>query len=273
MSSENQTRLSDEELCAYLDGELAETERARVEARITHSQDAQARLNRLVGVDQVLARTLGPLDQEPVPAHVLEMIERSKQEAVARAGDNVVPLGGASARWRKNAAAFPFSGAMAAGLALAIGLGSGFGLSEMGRFSSGGDPALQAIGPVEDGSPLHAALEHGQSAVARVVSMEEGTSITPVMTFQTADGHICREFSYDSAEAQQRGVACREGPSWQVKFTVASSASSTPDDGYIPAGSALLAVDIFIDTLGAGEPFGREQEQQLISDSWAGLEW
>lgn len=253
---------TDEELSAYLDGELSPAERARLKAALADDPQLQSRLDALKQVDQNLRSVFGEIDKTPVPEAVLSMIAASRAEAGANAGnDNIIPLPPArqTSGGRRPIPFLPL--ATAASVAVAVGLGIGVML-----MSNGPAENLAAeLGPVAPASTLYAALEHSPSAVP--VEGASGVVAAAVMTFETEDGATCREFNLANQNTSQQGIACRDGGEWQVRFTVASGAPAQ-SDAYVPAGSEAATLDSALDAMGAGEPLDAESERALIDSGW-----
>jgi len=250
---------TEEELNAYLDGELNAAEHARLEAALADDPQLQSRLDRLKRIDQNLRSVFGEIDETPVPEAVMTTIAASKAEAGSAENDNIVPLQPARQNARRQLPFLPL--ATAASIAVAVGLG-------VGVMMMGNGPAENLsvdLGPVAPDSALYAALEHSTSAVP--VEGASGAVAAAIMTFETEDGTTCREFSVANQNTSQQGIACRDEGEWQVQFAVANGAP--PQSGtYVPAGSGADALDSMLNAMGAGEPLDAESERALIENGW-----
>jgi len=211
-----------ETLVAYVDGELDETERRRVEEVLDTDEEARQVVRDLrVGAAQLRAVLDEPL-REPVPERIHAAIDRAFAERA-----------GAAARsdrrrrsWGRRAA--PLLAASVA--ALAVGLGGGYYLG-VGRLSD--RLARLEAARLEDRALLEQtvsrALEKQLSGVAvdwRNPNSGSYGTVTPVRTFRNADGQWCREYAaaswlHDRRESR-RAIACREADGvWRTRIEIA----------------------------------------------------
>lgn len=243
---------TDEILSAFIDGELPPEEMDEVAREIDKSAALAARVEALKKADRAVAGAYRTIDEEPMPQGVLDLLAAKNRAPVS----NVVAMprrhaGGGARYWPT---------ALAASLALAAGLGLGL------QFSAGG--ALIA-GTIEKGNPLYAALETTPSAETVTIDGRRGATITPVLSFRSQTGDICREFSLSSGDRANRAVACRGENAWTVEFAVAAALQATDSGAYSTASSGLnSAFDSFVDDLIANEPFAPEEEAALIEAGW-----
>lgn len=243
---------TDEILSAFIDGELPAEEMDEVRREIDQSAALAARVEALKKADRAVACAYRAIDDEPMPQGVLDLLA-AKSEAP---DSNVVSL----PRRRAGGGARYWPAALAASLALAAGVGLGL------QFSAGG--ALIA-GTIEKGNPLYAALETTPSAETVKLDGRRGAIFTPVLSFRSQAGDICREFSLSSGDRGNRAVACRGDDAWIVEFAVAAAPLATDSGVYSTASSGLNeAFDSFVDDLIANEPFAPEEEAALIEAGW-----
>ncbi|MEM6488808.1 MAG: hypothetical protein AAF677_11175 [Pseudomonadota bacterium] len=174
--------------------------------------------------------------------------------------------------------------ALAACLALTVGLGTGAMLSGPGLGPAVLPGVLPGLGGMaDDGTRLvlgpHGTIDPLGAALERLPSGEVGEGIRPVFTFRDEAGRPCREFETAEAEtaASGTGIACRDaGGDWQVLILVATSADGTEggdvadDDGFRAAsGAAADALGATLDAIGAGPVLPAEEEALLIDRGWA----
>lgn len=231
--------IEDEMLMAYADGELDTETAALVEAAMEQDAALAERLGAFLSTRSAL---MAAFDPAPPVSPQLEAAVR----AMAAPAPQVVAL---SARRAARAAWVP--AAVAACLALAVGLGAGWGLR--GPAAPGGAPQLA----LADGAAAAlAALPSGQSA-----DMADGQRLTILASFEDAAGTFCREIAQDGAGGSVLAVACKAGPAWELRFALAAG---TGGDAYRPA-SAPEALDAWLDATGAGSPLPPEAEASALT--------
>lgn len=248
--------LTEETIAAYVDGALDAEEAGAVAARIAADPAAQAAETRLRRLNALLREAFRAEESGRLPAAV----------AAALAGREAPPAAPAPAP--AQVVAFParrrpawVPAALAAGIALALGLGAGW----FAALDPAARPVLAAPGPVAPASALHAALERLPSGTAS----PEG--ILPVQTLRDAAGRPCREFEYATpggGGALTFGVACRAGGTWEVAILVNAPAAEPAPGGFVPAsgpgGDALLAL---LGGIG-GSAVAPAEEAALIAGGW-----
>lgn len=155
--------------------------------------------------------------------------------------------------------------ALAASLALAVGLGAGMALMQG---DVAGDGTRLALGPQDSSDPLATVLETAASG-------EATAAIRPLLTFRDAAGRPCREFETVTGGglSSGTGIACRsEAGIWSVRILVATSAPGGDDtpDGFRPAaGAAADALGATLDAIGAGPALSPDAEAALIRRRWS----
>jgi hypothetical protein len=108
---------------------------------------------------------------------------------------------------------------------------------------------------------LFATLDTGESGKAVV---EGDRSVRIILTFESEDGRYCRAFGSRDANAAAEGVACRNGPKWQV---VAWDGTADPNEGLRESGLSELLEDV-IDRVGGGAALEAAEERALIERHW-----
>ncbi len=203
-------------LVAYVDGQLDQSETARVEAALAGDSEARETVRRLRESAELLRSAFNEPLNAPVPARVLQAIQATSAERASRSGP-----------WRS-----PWPVALAASLAmLIVGLGGGFLLvdyrveQEIAR--------LHAVGQADQRvreAALTQALEKnvsGEAAAWRNPDSGKTGEITPVRTFKNRGGQWCREYTaleaLDGKSEIRRAIACRapEGQ-WKTRLVLIS---------------------------------------------------
>ncbi|MEP7313950.1 MAG: hypothetical protein ABI859_15315 [Pseudomonadota bacterium] len=245
--------MTDEELMAYVDGELDAAAAARAEATIAADATLAARMASQQELRARLQRAFNPVLEEPMPQRLSALL--GTQTAA------VTSLGAARERrdervrsrwsWRELSA-------VAATLVLGVLLGPYvMRASQPLPFMSDGGRVV-AIGT------LQMAL---MSQLSGATSPEpDGPTIG--MTFRTAAGQACRTFAMNPGPA---GLACRERGDWVVEVLARNPRprNGSAPDGYRQAGTPFpeairQAVEARID----GDPLNNAAETELAARNW-----
>jgi hypothetical protein len=240
--------VSDEMLMAYVDGELDESARDRLESAMANDPVLAARIAR----QQALrARLQGAFDatlQESLPQRLLH----AASATAAPAAHAVAPS--PPRRWPVAASWF----AMAASLLLGVLIGQ--------RVLQAPDAAAQIV------AGESAPVARGKLEQALTDQLAEQGAIDDVsvgISFLAGSGEFCRTFSL-RADVVITGLACRAGPQWQIQMfdtappTIAASSGSMRQAAAELPDSVRQAVEARI----AGEPLDRAGEAQARSDGW-----
>jgi len=223
------TKVTDEMLMAYVDGEL-DGPAADDVRRATESDVELARRAEAFRASRSIAReALAGIRAEPVP-------ERLIQTVLGSANTNIVPV---RRYW-----ALP----LAASVAIMAGL-AGYWL------------ALQSTpGDLFGNRQVAEALGSTPSGTERAVRTAGGTAhLKTVATYQV-EGGLCRTFELAGGSQTVRGVGCSQNAEWRVSVAVATGDSGS----FAPASSgAPAAVDAFLDALDARGPLSAEEEAAL----------
>lgn len=243
--------ISDEQLSAYLDGELPPGELKTIAAAIEADAALRRRAEALAAPDAILKRAYSAIDDSPMPEAVMA---RLSAPASTPAG-NVVPLRNPQAppRW-----AMP----LAASVALGAGVALGLLMAEPARMAPAGGVMLAgAIGPAD---ALTAALN--QTPSGERVAIAGARTASMVLSFQSGDGQYCREFTLEGADSAARAIACREDDGWSIKI---AAAEEKDGGGYSTAASGVFAAfDAGATALGADNPLDRAREDALLQSGW-----
>lgn len=227
---------SDEQLSAFIDGELPDVEMQAVREALAGDEALADRLAQLAAVDVAVAEAVRTIDQRPMPARVAD---RSRPHPAP-----VLPF---VARVRQ---AVTRHAALAASVALFVGFGLG------------------SLLPGEPASTWPSVAEVLESRVSGSrVEVAGGLTVMPQLSYRNIDGDYCRYFEVRGNDREQ-GVACRREGEWQRVATAYLPADDEAGAVYTPA-SGGRALDLLLDqTLEAG-PFGPEQEAELLTGGWA----
>jgi len=189
-----------------------------------------------------------PVLEEPVPERLLATVRGA---APGQRPDNVVPLRQRPrARWN-----WPQWGAMAASLVVGLLLGPRL---------------LRPSAPLETsgGRVLASGVLSGALSQQLASAQPAGAPVTIGVSFRARSGGYCRTFVLHESQSLA-GLACREGPAWQVKALAQSEAPGAAGGGYAQAASELPpAVARTLDDLIAGEPLDAAAETAARERGW-----
>ena len=244
----NRQVFEDETLMAYADGELdAGTARA-VEAAAAADPALARRIEMFAKTGGLLSELGRSRPLEPVSSDLEARVRETL--GAEPATETVVPFqrpAQAPVSWRP--------AAIAAGLALVVGLGGGFLASQQSGGGEVGGLSIASLGAPAISRALDAVPSGERVAI-------EGGEIATIASFRNADGEFCREFEFDAAESETVvSVACRTEGGWAARFAVV--AAGADETGYAPA-SSLETLDAYLDAVGAGAPLSLEDEAAAL---------
>lgn len=234
----------DEQVHAYVDGELDAARAARLEADLARDAALAARVERQRQVRALLRERFDAVLAEPVPA-------RLHQAAAAGAGGVVTPIG--AARTGRVARAPLWWGALAASVLIGVMLGWNLPRESGLPFTRGAD-GLLARGELDE------------ALTQRLSSDGTGSSVISIaLSFQDNDGRYCRSFSLAGGVD---GLACRGDAGWQVEVIGQSASPGTAGD-YRQAASPLSRT--VLDAISArqsGDVLAAGEEARLRASGW-----
>jgi hypothetical protein len=239
--------LPDPTLWAFVDGELAPDEAAKIEARAKDDAALAARIEQARALRRKVADAYADVVTETPPQRLLSMIE---------GGASVVDLGKARQNriaWRPAAQ----WGAIAAGLAFAFLVGR----FAMPAGSGGGELAL---GP--DGLVARGAL--AQALDTQLASNQPASSPVKIgVSFRAQNGDYCRTFILDRPAAVA-GLACKAASGWDVRM--ATPAAAPPGTVYQTAADETPAPVLeMVDQTIAGAPLDAIGEARARQAHWS----
>jgi hypothetical protein len=250
--------ISELELQAYVDGELAPADVGRVEAAIAADPALARAVERERALRARLRAAFDPVLDEPVPEHLQSVLlpaARVEENRVVlpspppageSRGRGVVDLHPRKSQrpvWQ-----LPVYALAASLLAVAVSL----------WLRPVFTPVRMQDGRLVASGPLTRELNQGLASVADAAS-----PVAIGITFRAQDGRICRTFT----QRAMAGLACRADEGWTIE--VLSHASSAAQGEVRQAGSALPPeVQAAIDARLQGEPFDAAQERAARDHGW-----
>ena len=229
------TDIDEAMLIAWVDGELDEVTRRRVDRAVAEDPALAERLEMHRRLRERLSGHYAPIEAEPVPPAMRTLLEDSAK---------VVPFARAAApRWRN----WSIGGAIAASLVLGLGIG---------RLTTG------PTGPIALNNGVMVARGELASALdTQLASAQQDAPIRIGLSFQRKGGGWCRSFEGEALS----GVACRENEGWQVQQLVPGAGQATD---YRQASSGDARIMATVDALIEGAPADASQEAAAKAKGW-----
>lgn len=244
----------DEELTAWIDGELPPERAAEIAAAVAADPALAARAETHRALKARLAATYDPVAAEPAPDPLVELIRsggeprREAEVVVFRRPEPAKPAPKAPAaapRWAVPAA-------------IAAMLLVGFFVFGPPRF--GPAPLLESRDGALVASPVLA------GALDRQTAADAGASPVLVgLSFATAEGQYCRTFQ--GRDAALAGLACKENGRWAVRVVERADPAGRGEMRTAASGTPV-AVAAAVDALMAGDPLDAAGETRARERGW-----
>ena len=256
------THITDELLAAYVDGELSEAERARVEQAIARD----ARLAQRVAQQRALRgrsrKAFEGVLREPVPQRLVNAARLEPLSGPAQIIDLARVRAERARRPERRRTPIPRRAALAIAASLLVGLGVGL-LAEHLIVSAG--PTEYRDGALLASGQLNRALND------QLASAAPGASAVRIgLSFHAKSGGYCRTFVLDDNRALT-GLACREQEHWYILTLLGAEASvsAAGSQGYRMAGSAMPAALLqAVNERISGEPLDANAEAKARRSGW-----
>ncbi|MBI1682586.1 anti-sigma factor family protein [Caulobacter hibisci] len=254
--------VSDEEVFAYVDGELPPETMARITAAMTKDPALAARIQAQKDLRRLLSGAHAGVLREAIPPKLKAAATNGAKPAEVIAFPQPKPKEKAKDRIRVQKPASPSTRPAFAvrkppvWAAMAACLVAGLAVGRLALPSPPTADGRAAELPTAVG-PLAQALEDGTAAGAASGPVRVG------VTFKSQAGRYCRTFQGQT----QAGVACRAEGSWRV--LAVSPAATAAGGQYRQAGSETpAAVMAVVDDMIAGAPLDAAGEAQAVKAGW-----
>jgi hypothetical protein len=237
------TRINDDMLSAFLDGELPEQELQAVRAAVASDPVLADRLAALRRVNELVTRHASALDPTPLPATVLALLQTESVSAAPKA----TVLQGPWQRWSRHAGARM---ALAAGLVLTLAVAMNYL-----RTPAPGDlPALAAYTAQLDSAPSGATTAVGAATLVNRFS------------FRDRDDRYCRQYLLSQGTTGSENVACHTEQGWALVVSLPVVLQADVDT-YQPASSSA-ELNAVLDTMMDGAALDLAAEASAIQMGW-----
>ena len=226
---------SNEQLSAFLDGELSAAEMQQVRDALAQDPALAERLGQMRAIDARLRDRSEAIANEPIPERLSRMLEE----------DNVVSV----APWRRAVLAARSQIALAASLALLIGFA--FGMLLDGRLTGGADHWTVVAGELD------------RVASGSEARLEEDMYLLSRFTFRDHDDRACRQYQLRRGPETTENVACRDGDgNWQQVASV--QVDTVARSGQYQPASARNLLDSTLDVMMQSGPLDLDEEAALL---------
>ncbi|MEL7526701.1 MAG: hypothetical protein AAFN16_13070 [Pseudomonadota bacterium] len=249
----DETKMTDELIMAYADGQLPDAEARKVERAALADPALQEKIRLFTDTARQLKAAAAELP--PVPDALAQTISSILEKDAERSDhveqDNVVQL--PQQRWANQ-----WPAALAASITLAIGVAAGAALGPFGGPQTEPPFGLAALADPEIAVTLSGAAS-GSSSV-----LGSGATLNVIASFVDADNTLCREFDYEAANGPSIvSVACRVNDTWRPKIAIAASHDLA---GTFAPASSLEALETWLSTSGFGDALDPATEKQRLAD-------
>lgn len=232
-----------ETLMAYVDGELAAEERARVEAEIARDPALKTYVERQQTLRRGLHDAFGEVLDAPLPERLIAATQRPLSFR-ARLREM---LRGLDTKRALVLSGIPAAAALVCGLVIGVFVGG---------------PAGNIV-PGNNGF-----VAHGELAVA----LNEQLAASPAqsaakigISFRDHDGRYCRTFQTGG----NAGIACHANNGWDIAMLAKSAPEANANAAYQTAASAMPdAVRNGVRGMISGAPLGADAERQARASGW-----
>ena len=271
------TTLTDEQLMAYADDALQPAERQKVEKLVAADPALKDQVAIYKKTGQQLAAVFADRLREPVPAHLISLIENyqlpnESESQKAKAGTLSKLLAALTSPLELiRAPQFAALGAAASVVAGVVIGAYGSSLFFDGRIAA--SDGIQ-IGAIQPDSDLGRYLSTKRSGTTFAMPVRDGSDrkFSVALTFRTKDGRYCRQFSVRGTQAGAvTALACLKSgqQSWNVVTAVAAPPVRAKRSGVRAAGDRRSAeLELTVDRLIDDIPLGPADEQKLIKRNW-----
>lgn len=241
---------TDEQLSAFLDGELSAPDIDALSQDIGRNSQLAARMERMGSANAAYVEAIGRIDHAPMSEALKTAIETPPTAKVI------------AFRPRGFTAFLSEHRAIAASLLCAVAVWGA--MSTLSRGSSSDPFAPGADGVIVANSPLYQVLESAPTGQASTIG---GATAVPRLTFAADDGAFCRQFDIATKDGASAAIACREESGWRTQ--VVAYGLPKPTGEFQTASAARSpALESFLDGRMSGAPMNAEEEASLLQSGW-----
>jgi len=253
--------ISDELLSAYVDGELEQAERAKIEQAITHDARLAQRVAQRRALRGRLRNVFDGTLRKPLPRRLVNAARPDAADGPAKIIDLARVRAERARRTERQRVAIPRRAVVAIAASLLLGLGLGVLIEHV---AAGTDPTEYRDGALfASGSLNHALSAQLSNAGAAATAIRVGFS------FRARSGVYCRTFVLDHSPALA-GLACRERQGWRVLTLLGADApvAANAQPSRLPGPAMPPALLQAVNDRISGEPLDAPAEAKARRNSW-----
>jgi len=231
------TQIPDDLLAAYVDGELDEAERLRVEQAIARDAKLAQRVAQQRALRSRLRNAFEGVLHEPVPQRLVNAARGEGSAGPAQIIDLARVRAQRARRAERRRPPIPRRAATAIAASLLVGLGSGLLIEHL---VVGSGPTEYRNGALLASGPLDRALNEQLASAPPPAS----SAVRIGLSFQARTGGYCRTFTLDEARSMA-GLACRQQDRWRIITLIGNEApgsAGAATQGFRMAGSSVPAL-------------------------------
>jgi hypothetical protein len=241
--------ISDEQLSAFLDAELPESEMEMIRQQISEDENLANRLAELAMVDEQIAHHYSAIDARPLPDAITQLLAAAPTETKTPVSAQVI----AFPVWKKIQHGLQQHAAIAACTLLVLGYGFVQLLPDTQNSQR------------DNWSAIAAALDTTPSGTEQTLA--QGQHLKPRLTFVNQEGNYCRQFFIADAQGSAESIACRINGEWQADVTVATHAVQDNVE-YQTATNSAAVLDERLDNIMQGDALDAQAEAMIIQRGW-----
>lgn len=241
---------TDEQLSAFLDGELSAPEMDALSQDIQRDPQLAVRMERMGAANTAYVDAVSHIDDAPMTAALKAAIDTPPTAKVI------------ALRPRGLTAFVVEHRAIAASLLCAVAVWGAMATTPSGSPSSPFAPGPDGL--IMANSPLHQLLETAPTGQASTVGSD---TAAPRLTFAADDGSYCRQFDVLTDEGVSAAIACREDTGWRTQLVAYGLLRPTGDFQTASAARSPI-LETFLDTRMLGSPMNAEEEGRLLGSGW-----
>lgn len=249
--------VTDEQLSAFIDGELDDEQHNAIQKQLENDQDLMARVKAIQSMNELLVSTYSSINDKPVPRAIFDILENdhASQTKPSSFLDKVKHF---------------FVGKHEIGLAFATIAVVVISVPiTKSLFSTSEYDSILLSGAINTNSKLHQVLDSAPSTQLTAVGKNNALTVTPIYTYKSVDGSYCREFVQQSSTQQARAIACKENEHWIIQIATHEPTSQKSSGEYVTAThSNSIEFDLFIDQNMSGIALNPKQELDIIEKKW-----